>query len=530
MKILVAEKMADNAIALLKGNPGWEVIVSSPAEYAAHLGEAEALVVRSAVKVTKEVLAKAPRLRVIGRAGVGVDNVDMEAATAAGVLVMNTPGGNAIAVAEHTIGLMISLARHIPQASASTKSGQWEKSKFAGSELRGKTLGVLGLGNIGREVVQRARAFQMRVLARDPYVGAALASELGVELAEVDALYAQSDYVTLHLAVTDETRGMINAAALEKMKRGVRIVNCARGELVVAADLLAALRSGKVAGAALDVFDVEPPAAGNALLAEGNVIATPHIGGSTREAQEEVGVRIVQQLIEYLQNGVAVNAVNMPALSPEQFRTVGPWLDVAERLGAFAAHVAEGQPGSVRFVYYGKVADMTTHLLRNAGLAGVVNRYLSQKANLVNAMQIAGQRGLTVFEQHDPKSGRLDAIGLELATSSGTVSVEGTLLLDKPRLINVDGIPLEAALDGHITFMKNRDVPGVIGHVGTVLGRNQVNIANFALGRQPGPAPGGAPLCAVAVVETDSTVPEFVLTELRQHPAVLLARTVTLNK
>lgn len=310
MKILVAEPLAAAGIELLKAQPGWDIVISNPKEYAQHLAEADALFVRSAVKVNADVLAKAPKLRVIGRAGVGVDNVDLPAATAAGVLVMNTPGGNAVAVAEHTLGLMLCMARSIPQASASTKSGKWEKKKFMGSELRGKTLGILGMGYIGQEVVKRARGFEMKIIASDPYANPQIAAGLGVSLVSLNELYAQSDYITLHVAITQETNGMLNDAAFAKMKTGVRIVNCARGELVDGQALARAIQSGKVAGAAIDVFETEPPPAGDPLLALETVLATPHIGGSTGEAQEIVGVRIVEQVVEYLQRGVAINAVN----------------------------------------------------------------------------------------------------------------------------------------------------------------------------------------------------------------------------
>jgi D-3-phosphoglycerate dehydrogenase / 2-oxoglutarate reductase len=310
MKILVAEPLAAAGIELLKAQPGWDIVISNPKEYAQHLGDAEALFVRSAVKVNAEVLAKAPKLKVIGRAGVGVDNVDLPAATAAGVLVMNTPGGNAVAVAEHTLGLMLCMARSIPQASASTKSGGWEKKKFMGSELRGKTLGILGLGYIGQEVAKRSRGFEMKIIASDPYADPAIAKGLGVSLVSLDELYAQSDYITLHVAITKETNKMLNDAAFAKMKTGVRIVNCARGELVDDAALARAIQSGKVAGAAIDVFETEPPPAGDPLLALETVLATPHIGGSTGEAQEIVGLRIVEQVVEYLQRGIALNAVN----------------------------------------------------------------------------------------------------------------------------------------------------------------------------------------------------------------------------
>ncbi len=526
MKILVAESMAPAGIELLRREAGWEIVVSNPKEYLEHLAGAEALLVRSAVKVTKEVLEKAPKLRVIGRAGVGVDNVDLPAATAAGVLVMNTPGGNAVSVAEHTLALMLSMARSIPQASASTKSGKWEKKKLMGHELRGKTLGVIGLGSIGREVVLRARAFEMRVLANDPYVSTQAASDLGVELVPLDRLYAASDYITLHTALTPETRNLLSAEAFARMKPGVCIVNCARGELLDVVALKEAMDVGQVAGAALDVFTPEPPAPEFPLFTLDKVIATPHIGGSTEEAQEIVGVRIVEQLIEYLKNGVAINAVNMPAMSPEQFRAVAPYIGLAERLGAFAAHIAEGNPKAVRLVYLGRIADGNTHLVRNAGLAGVLNRWLSSRANVVNAMQIAAQRGLSVDERHDNRAGHSDSIRLELATDSGATTVEGAVVLEKPRLIQVDGIYCETPLAGHLTFMKNNDVPGVIGHVGTVLGRNNINIANFSLGRREAPLKPGEPLEAVAVVETDATVPESVLAQLRQNPAVKVARTV----
>lgn len=310
MKILVAEPLAAAGIELLKAQPGWDIVISNPKEYAQHLGDADALFVRSAVKVNADVLAKAPKLRVIGRAGVGVDNVDLPAATAANVLVMNTPGGNAVAVAEHTLGLMLCMARSIPQASASTKSGKWEKKKFMGAELRGKTLGILGLGYIGQEVARRARGFEMKIIASDPFVNPKIAADLSVQLVTLDQLYAQSDYITLHVAITKETNKMLNDAAFAKMKTGVRIVNCARGELVDGEALARAIQSGKVAGAAIDVFETEPPPAGDPLLALETVLATPHIGGSTGEAQEIVGLRIVEQVVEYLQRGVATNAVN----------------------------------------------------------------------------------------------------------------------------------------------------------------------------------------------------------------------------
>jgi D-3-phosphoglycerate dehydrogenase len=310
VKILVAEPLAAAGIELLKAQPGWDIVISNPKEYAQHLGDADALFVRSAVKVNADVLAKAPKLRVIGRAGVGVDNVDLPAATAAGVLVMNTPGGNAVAVAEHTLGFMLCMARSLPRAIASTKSGKWEKKKFMGAELRGKTLGIVGLGYIGQEVAKRARGFEMKIIASDPYANPKIAADLSVSLVSLDELYAQSDYITLHVAITKETNKMLNDAAFAKMKTGVRIVNCARGELVDDEALARAIQSGKVAGAAIDVFEIEPPPAGDPLLAFETVLATPHIGGSTGEAQEIVGVRIVEQVVEYLQRGVVLNAVN----------------------------------------------------------------------------------------------------------------------------------------------------------------------------------------------------------------------------
>lgn len=525
MKILVAEPMSPAAVSKLTAQDGWDVVVSNPKEYAAHLADCDALLVRSAVKVNAQVLSQAPKLRVIGRAGVGVDNVDLPAATQAGVLVMNTPGGNAVSVAEHTLALMLALARSVPAATASTLSGKWEKKKFLGNELRGKTLGVIGLGNIGQETVRRARAFEMRIIAVDPFVSSQTAKDLGVELVSLDDAFAQSDYLSLHVGLTPETRGLINAASIAKMKAGVRIVNCARGELIDSAALAAALHSGAVAGAGLDVFDPEPLPADSPLLGAPNLIATPHIAGSTEEAQEIVGLRIVDQLVEYLRNGVAINGVNMPAISVEQYRSVAPFVTLAERLGAFAAQIASGNPRSLRLTYTGRVAEMNTSLIRNAALAGALNRWLTTRANLVNAMQLAAQRGLNVAESHDVRAVRTDTLRVELETDTGVTSVSGADVLGHPRLLQVDGIYCEVALSGRLLYMRNLDVPGVIGHVGTVLGNNHINIANFSLGREDRHA-GPGPVIAVAVVEIDAPVPEAVLDQLRAHPAVQIARVV----
>ena len=526
MKILIAEPMAPAAVEMLKAQSGWDIIVSNPKDYAEHLPTADALVVRSAVKVTPEVLAKAPKLRVIGRAGVGVDNVDLEAATAAGVLVMNTPGGNAVSVAEHTIALMLSLARTIPQASASTKSGKWEKKKFLGNELRCKTLGVVGLGSIGRETVKRAAPFEMRIIASDPYVAVHTAADLGVELVDLKTLYAQSDYITLHMALTPETNKMLSTEAFSLMKPGVRVINCARGELVDTAALYEAMQSGKVAGAGLDVFEKEPPPPDLPLLSLDNVLATPHIGGSTEEAQEIVGIRIVEQMVEYLQHGVAINAVNMPTLSREHYRDINPYMTLADRLGDFAAHVSTGNPQAVRLTYFGHIAERNTVLIRNAGVSGVLNRSLARKANLVNALQLAADRGWRIEERHEARASHVDTIRLELETDSGKTTVEGAVVLDHPRVIRIDGIYCEAPLHGHLTFFKNEDVPGVIGYVGSVLGQNGINVANFSLGRSEHRTSQDTPLEAVAVVETDQPVPDPVLVELLKSQAVRMARPV----
>ena len=530
MNILIAEPLAPAALALLQAEPGWNVIESSPKDYRAHLATADALIVRSAVKVTSEVLDRAPNLRVVGRAGVGTDNIDLAVATERGVLVMNTPGGNAVSVAEHTLALMLAMARSIPQASASTRAGRWEKKKFLGTELRGKTLGVIGLGNIGLEVVKLARPFGMKMAAHDPYVSAQLAGDEGVELIALDDLYRRSDYITLHVSLTTQTSGLLNRAAFAKMKEGVRIVNCARGELIDTAALDEALASGKVAGAALDVFTPEPPPADFPLFARETLVATPHIAGSTEEAQETVSIRIAEQIREFLKNAVVINGVNMPAVSAEEYRHLRPYVQLAKRLGAFVAQISTGSPQAVRLTYSGKLAESNTNLIRNAALAGMLNRFLSQRANLVNAAQIAASRGWRIDEVRGVRLQHTDSISVALSTDGGESTVEGAVLLDvSPRLLSVDGIYVEAPLEGHLVFMKNQDVPGVIGRVGTILGENKINIANFSLGRRENHADPGQPAEAVAVVHVDEPVTEPVLDQLRRSPGVKSARAVELD-
>ncbi|MBV9763100.1 MAG: phosphoglycerate dehydrogenase [Acidobacteriaceae bacterium] len=529
MKVLVAEPLAPAAQEILRAQSGWDVVIADPKTYQQHLADSDALVVRSAVKVTKELLARAPKLKIVGRAGVGVDNVDLDAATEAGVLVMNTPGGNAISVAEHTLALMLSMARSVPQASASTKSGKWEKKKFLGNELRGKTLGIVGLGSIGREVLKRAKPFEMRMVGHDPYVSSHTARDLGVELVSLPELYKQSDYITLHVALTPETDHMLNAQAFAQMKPGARIVNCARGELVDAGDLQKAIESGHLGGAALDVFEVEPP--GEApLFGLEPVVATPHIAGSTEEAQEIVGVRIVEQMVEYLTSGVALNAVNMPALTIEQYRAVGPYVDLAERLGLFLSHISAGNSHTIRLVYCGRLADQNTQILRNAGLTGVLRRSMEHRTNLVNAMQIATQRGFRVIEQREPSPLQMDSIRMEIESEAGSFSAVGAVVLGRPRLLQVEEISCEATLEGNLMYSKNEDVPGVIGYFGTVLGKNGINIASFALGREDAPQAGAShPLTAISIIQTDEPVPDSVLSQILEHKAVKLAKRVVLG-
>jgi D-3-phosphoglycerate dehydrogenase / 2-oxoglutarate reductase len=520
MRILLAEPLAPGGLNLLRSQSGWEIIASNPKEYTEHLAEADALIVRSGLIVDSWVLAQAPKLRVIGRAGVGIDNVDISAATAAGVLVMNTPGGNAVSVAEHTIALMLSMARSIPAASSSVKAGNWQKRRFVGTELRGKTLGVVGLGSVGREVVRRAAAFEMRIIANDPYVNSQTARSVGVDLVDLATLYAQSDYITLHTALTPESNRMLSREAFAKMKPGTRVLNCARGELIDQEALAEALASGRVAGAALDVFEHEPPSADDPLLKMESLVATPHIGGATEEAQETVAIRLAQQIVDYLRSGIALNAVNLPALTPEQFKTLSPYSQLAERLGSFASYVAQGNPKTVRLVYFGKLAELNTHLVRNAGIAGILQRSLARNANTVNAMQIAADRGLTIAERHDQRAAHTDTVLLELETDTGHTSVEGAVLLDRPRLLRVDGIQCEAPLEGNLTFVENEDVPGVIGYIGDVLGKNGINIATFSLGRNKA---GGD---AIAVVQTDQPVSDAILSDLRNNQAIKRACSV----
>ena len=527
MNILVADAVSPAAVDVLKAVPEFTVIVSNKNEYQNYLAEANAILVRSAVKVTKDVLAAAPKLKVIGRAGVGVDNVDIDEATARGVVVMNTPGGNAVAVAEHTIALMLCLARSLHLASESTKRGEWEKKKFLGNEIGDKTLGIVGLGNIGMQVARRARPFGMTVLAYDPFVSSDLARDRGIEMVELDELFRRADYLTLHVALTEETRNLVNAESIAKMRDGVRIVNCARGELVDIDAVDAGLASGKIAGAAFDVFEKEPPGA-LPLFRHPNVIATPHIGGSTEEAQENVGIRIAEQVRDFLADGVVMNAVNMPSVSAEQYARLSPYLKLAERLGKFAAQIALGRLVRVKLTYSGEFGETNSHLIRNAALAGVLNRFLEEKANLINAAQVAKERGFGVAEVRRGRTEFADSVSVLLETEQGEVCAEGAVFPDgTPRLLSVDNIYVESPLDGHMLFVKNADVPGVIGKLGAILGDNGVNIADFSLGRGPKPASG--PTEAVAAVRVDSEIPKKALEELEAVQAVRFARTVNLT-
>ena len=531
MKIVVAEKISQSAIDLLRQESDWNIV--TPEQIAgnlpAQLKTADALIVRSAVKADAALLEHAQKLRVIGRAGVGVDNVDLDAATRKGIAVMNTPGANAVAVAEHTLGLMLCMARYIPRADSMMHVAKWEKKSLQGTELRGKTLGVIGFGRIGIEVAKRAQAFGMKVIAHDPFISAAVVAEMNVTLTSVDEVFAKSDYISLHLGLTPQTEGMINAKNIAKMKKGARLVNCARGELVDETAVAQALISGHLGGAALDVFQQEPPTADSPLMQVPNLIMTPHIAGSTFEAQEAVGVQIAQQVKEYLKRGVIQNAVNVPSVSAEEYAEMYPYIVLAERMGSFVAQASSHHLQEIALSYGGRLAQWKTDLVRNAAVAGVLNQMLAEKANLVNAASVAESRGIRVAEDTHAGSrngGPSDVLTITLKTDADEHLVRGTVLHgNSPRLLNIDGIDIESRLEHNLIFLRNRDVPGVIGQVGTILARHGINIANFSLGRTESDGINEV-RWAVSVVRVDSPVPEPVLAELRGIEAITMAKAI----
>ncbi len=523
---------------MLKQEPGWNVVTADqiaklgPGGLEAELADADALVVRSAVQVDAKLLEAAPKLRVIGRAGVGVDNIDTDAATHRGIVVMNTPGANAVAVAELTLGLMIAMARAVPRANATMHAAKWEKKSLQGSELRGKTLGIVGLGRIGLEVARRARSFGMELIGYDPFIAPVIARENQVTLVPIDEIFKKSDYLTLHVGLTTQTEGMINATSLAIMKKGVRIVNCARGELIVDEALADAVRSGQVAGAALDVFRQEP-LKDSPYFGLDNVLLSPHIAGSTDEAQEAIGIQLAMQVRDYLKLGVVQNAVNLPSLSHEEYVELAPYIEMAERLGHFLSHATPGNLENIQITYAGRLAQGKTDLIRNAAICGVLAN--SEVVNRINAATIAQERGIRI--QEDKKEfttgGTGSTLKIVLHSTDGDASASATVLHgNSPRLLTYDGIDIEAPLNGTLLAIRNHDVPGVVGRIGTILGEHSLNIANFALGRsvRSQRVPQGQ---ALAVVQIDVQNPgdaAAAIEALRKVEAIASVRLVELGK
>ncbi|WP_446744884.1 phosphoglycerate dehydrogenase [Silvibacterium acidisoli] len=531
MKIVLAEKVSPATLAVFQSEPDWQIVSHDQIQngLAAEIADADGLVVRSAVQADDALMAAAPKLRVIGRAGVGVDNIDAEAATRRGIVVMNTPGANAIAVAELTIGLMIALGRQIPKANSTMHAGKWEKKSLQGSELRGKKLGVLGLGRIGLDVARRARAFGMELIGHDPFVSQAIARENNITLVSTEELFAQADYLTLHVGLTPQTAGIINEKTIATMKKGVRIVNCARGELIVDEALAEALKNGRIAGAALDVFHKEP-LKDSPFFGLENVILTPHIAGSTNEAQEAVGVQIALQVREYLKLGVVQNAVNLPSLSHEEYVELAPYMTLADRLGSFLAQFPEGSFESVHIAYNGRIAEGKTDLIRNAAIEGLLGH--AEGVNRINAASVAEERGIRIHEDRKPSAsgGAGNVLKLTVHTRSGDVTASGTVLHgNSARLLSLNGIDIEAPLEGTLLTFRNQDVPGVIGKIGTILGDHQVNVANFALGRA-GRDPRLPKGTALAVVQVDGKVTDKVLDVLRNVEAIIEVHQASLGE
>jgi D-3-phosphoglycerate dehydrogenase len=521
-KVLISDKLSPASVDIFRQR-GIEADFKpglSPAELRAIIAPYDGLAVRSATKVTRELLDAATNLKVVGRAGIGVDNVDVKSATARGVVVMNTPHGNTITTAEHAIAMMFALARQIPEASASTKAGKWEKNRFMGVELTGKTLGLIGCGNIGSIVAERAVALKMKVAAYDPYLSEIRAVDLGVEKVELDTLLARADVITIHTPLTDATRNILSREALAKTRRGVRIINCARGGLLDEAALADAIRSGHVAGAALDVFETEP-ATDSPLFGLDNVVCTPHLGAATTEAQENVALQVAEQMSDFLLTGAITNAINMPSVSAEDAPRLKPYMELCRSLGAFAGQLTQAGEGVIRRVaveYEGQVAALNTRPLSAAVLAGLMSP-LMEGVNMVNAGVAARDHGIDVAETvHDRPSEYQTLVRVTVETDKLARSVAGTLFAgSRPRIVEIKGIKVEADFAPHMLYVTNQDKPGFIGRFGATLAGAGINIATFHLGRA---ARGGDAICLVSV---DETVPEDVLAMVRTLPLVVQA-------
>jgi D-3-phosphoglycerate dehydrogenase len=516
-KVLISDKMDPKAAQIFKerGIHVDEITGKTKDELIAMIGDYDGLAIRSATKVTADVLAAATNLKVVGRAGIGVDNVDIPEASKKGVVVMNTPFGNSITTAEHAIAMMFALARQVPEADVSTQAGKWEKNKFMGVELTQKTLGLIGCGNIGSIVAERALGLRMKVVAFDPFLTPERAIELGVEKADLDTLLAKADFITLHTPLTDQTRNILSKDNLAKTKKGVRIINCARGGLIDEAALKDALDSGHVAGAALDVFAQEPPAADHPLFGTPNFICTPHLGASTDEAQVNVAIQVAEQISDYLLTGGITNALNVPSLSAEEAPKLRPYMSLAEKLGSLVGQLAHDNLTTISVEVVGAAAEVNLKPITAAVLTGLMRRY-SDSVNMVNAPHLARERGLDVREvRHDRDGDYHTLVRVTVATSDGDRSVAGTLFSNgDPRLVEMFGIKVEADLDGHMLYIVNEDAPGFIGRIGTALGEAGLNIGTFHLGRR---AAGGE---AVLLLSLDSPMPEPLLWQLCQLPGV----------
>ncbi len=526
MKVLISDNLSPEGIEYLQKQPGLEVVNKpglAPEALLSEIQDAHGLIVRSKTKVTKEVIEAGQQLKVIGRAGAGVDNIDLPSATRKGIVVMNTPGGNSVSAAEHAIALLLSLARKIPFADACLRTGKWNKNAFVGQELQGKTLGVLGLGKIGSVVAKRAMGFETKVLAFDPFVTEQYAHDLGVELSPLEEILKQADFLTLHLPMNEKTQGLINKERIRLMKTGASIVNTARGKLIVEQDLIEALEEGKLAGAALDVFENEPQI-NPRLIATGKVIVTPHIAGQTVEAQAKVGYDIAVQIADYLQKEIICNAVNFPSITPKELSQILPYARLGESLGSFLSQISQIRIAEIGIRYYGELTRRNYKPITSYIVKAVLTPMLSETVNEVNALSYAKERGISVIETVSSRErSYTNMISIQVRSGEASEWVEGALLHQgSPRLVSVDGIPVESQLSGSLLFIRNQDTPGVIGQVGTILGDSKINIASFVLGR------GGDKPYAVGVVNTDSEISEDCLNRIRAIPAVQFAQVIKL--